>query len=255
MTDPTHMMGDKMDQLKCLVQHTLEKKGVLRKLKSDLRKHVFAVIEGEPTIEGKQCLIPFEQPETRRCFDLIREFLAFYKLEYTLSLLQSEAGIPRESCYLPARSTTATEFGLGAQKPKPEKSLLEELVEKKLKIKTFLGEKKSYNDGPLITDKLDLETLLSKDTEDLKTIDMKLSEIDRKEKELRDAIKQENDDYCSDEFPLELDEDDENQLYIFNKENDENRNIGEELNRAKKPTELDTFADIIFDANDYESVV
>eukprot|EP00494_Astrolonche_serrata_P026230 UN26491 len=121
-----------MEQLKILVQQSLEKKGVLREIKASLRKHVFEVIQKETSSKAEHVNEKIKNLHTdekaKLCLDLIREFLVFYELDYTLSLLKVEAEIQPEHLRPPKRPSLGLKFGLNAQKPNPDTSLLEQIL-------------------------------------------------------------------------------------------------------------------------------
>lgn len=116
-----------------LVKDTLEKKGVLRMMKAQLRKHVYDVIhEEEQESERPTEPVMLTKDEADQIvLDLVRDYLAFHKLDYTLSILKSEAGlenIPDK----PNRSLLATKLRLGALRPTPTDPLLKKIVSRSI---------------------------------------------------------------------------------------------------------------------------
>eukprot|EP00164_Ancoracysta_twista_P006512 GFYU01009076.1.p1 GENE.GFYU01009076.1~~GFYU01009076.1.p1 ORF type:complete len:422 (-),score=111.33 GFYU01009076.1:391-1656(-) len=88
-------MSASYEELKELVSQTLESKGVLAKMRAQLRASVFTAIDEETEGQG----VYMENSTTKRIasekdaplmFDLIREFLEYFDLDYTTSVLVSE---------------------------------------------------------------------------------------------------------------------------------------------------------------------
>ena len=95
-----------MDDLKNLVIQTLEEEGTLGALRAQLRSRVFKAIEknAEPAAKqaaGFQWQNPaaqkvHESEEARLVSHLIKEYLDFYRMEYTLSVYMPEAALQNE---------------------------------------------------------------------------------------------------------------------------------------------------------------
>lgn len=85
------------DELKGVISRTLEAKGVLAKIRAELRKHVFEAIDeqeqqsAEPEDVCPQLTSIKSTALDSTALDLVKEFLSFYELDYTLSVLTSEA--------------------------------------------------------------------------------------------------------------------------------------------------------------------
>ncbi|ESQ44958.1 hypothetical protein EUTSA_v10010676mg [Eutrema salsugineum] len=107
MDDYTREMMD----LKTLVTRTLEKKGVLAKIRAELRASVFEAIEEEDrVIENNEGLPPallgscndrarqlHASPKGRLLSALICEYLDWAQLNHTLKVYQPECNLPKDS--------------------------------------------------------------------------------------------------------------------------------------------------------------
>ena len=91
-----------MDELKNVVIQTLETNGMLNQLRAKLRSNVFQIIEQQDsnlkTSTGFQWENPLalkilETPEGMLCTELIREFLEFYRMDYTMSVFLPECSL------------------------------------------------------------------------------------------------------------------------------------------------------------------
>lgn len=92
-----------MDELKNLVIQTLETNGILGQLRAQLRSCVFKVIDNQEQIEKSQGSgFHWENPQAKKilsnassliCAELVRDFLEFYKLDYTLSIFMPEVNL------------------------------------------------------------------------------------------------------------------------------------------------------------------
>jgi len=122
------------DELKDIVSKTLEKQGVLAKAQAQLRKHVFEALSLTEQ-QNKESYNVSPQIDERSVNDqfamaLIRDFLTYHHLDYTLSLMNTESQKKLESTQGITRNEIASRLGLGAQKPDPDGSLLHKLVSK-----------------------------------------------------------------------------------------------------------------------------
>lgn len=94
-----------MDELKNLVLQTLEAKGVLGPIRAKLRTCVFKVVEQEDAnlkgmgnyLENPQAARLAENEDGLICAELIRDFLEFYKMQYTLQIFPPECNLPAKS--------------------------------------------------------------------------------------------------------------------------------------------------------------
>ena len=94
-----------MDELKNLVLQTLEAKGVLGPIRAKLRTCVFKVVEQEDAnlkgtgnyLENPLGARMTESEEGLICAEIIRDFLEFYKMEYTLQIFGPECNLPAQN--------------------------------------------------------------------------------------------------------------------------------------------------------------
>lgn len=106
MDDYTREMMD----LKTLVTRTLEKKGVLAKIRAELRASVFEAIEEEDSVAEKEGLPPallgscndrakelHNSPSGRLLTALICEYLDWAQLNHTLKVYLPECNLPKDS--------------------------------------------------------------------------------------------------------------------------------------------------------------
>lgn len=93
-----------MDELKNLVIQTLEVNGILGQIRAKLRSSVFKVIDNNDPQHNERAM-HWENPlaqkvlettESALAADLIREYLEFYRLDYTLSILIPEANMKQD---------------------------------------------------------------------------------------------------------------------------------------------------------------
>jgi FGFR1 oncogene partner len=93
-----------MDELKNLVIQTLETNGILGQIRAKLRSSVFKVIDNNDPQHPEKAM-HWENPlaqkvlettESALAADLIREYLEFYRLDYTLSIMIPEANLKQD---------------------------------------------------------------------------------------------------------------------------------------------------------------
>lgn len=94
-----------MEELKNIVIQTLESNGILGNLRAQLRASVFKVIDSQDKNLKDGCGFQWENPlapkiietvEGEMCIDIIREFLEFYRMDYTLSTFLPECSLSQE---------------------------------------------------------------------------------------------------------------------------------------------------------------
>lgn len=94
-----------MEELKNIVIQTLESNGILGNLRAQLRASVFKVIDSQDKNLKDGCGFQWENPlapkiietaEGMMWIDLIREFLEFYRMDYTLSTFLPECSLSQE---------------------------------------------------------------------------------------------------------------------------------------------------------------
>ncbi|KAI8612401.1 hypothetical protein BC830DRAFT_1136917 [Chytriomyces sp. MP71] len=120
---------DFMSELKALVADALQKNGALAKIKAELRASVFAVLQD---VEGGDSTQPvegrghrFSSQEEAIAVGIVKEFLAHYNLDCTLSVLIPEAN---QSTSHGSKHDMAKELGLNHSK----KPLLLQLIESRV---------------------------------------------------------------------------------------------------------------------------
>lgn len=91
-----------MDELKNLVIQSLETNGVLGQVRAQLRSCVFKVIDNQDQVEQKRSSFHWENPKAKALrestqgtlmAELIKEFLKFYKLDYSLAIYEPETNL------------------------------------------------------------------------------------------------------------------------------------------------------------------
>jgi FGFR1 oncogene partner len=93
------MAGEEDTELRDLVAQTLEAKGVLGKIRAQLRAHVFLALEEQEAEKSRPSpvneeLVSFSNThEGRLVLGLVREFLEFYELSATLAVFEPEADV------------------------------------------------------------------------------------------------------------------------------------------------------------------
>lgn len=186
------------EQLRDLVKETLEQKGILQDLKTNLRHHVFNVLEGHAG-ETKPRPLPLDDPQTQTTLNLIREFLLFHGLEHTLSILNSESRATDVMSDRPERRALAASLNIDANS---KQSLLRSFVMQK--------ETKTAKDkGSALLNLAATEQLMSAKTSAPATIsllDAQIKELDAEEARLREEIKSRPDDDYDDDFDIDLPE-------------------------------------------------
>jgi len=116
-----------MDDLKNVVIQTLEEEGTLGQLRAQLRARVFKAIEknAEPAAKqaaGFQWQNPaaqkvHETEEARLVAHMIKEYLDFYRMEYTLSVYVPEAALSNQESL--SREELLRKAGLQSQTQTP----------------------------------------------------------------------------------------------------------------------------------------
>jgi len=107
---------DDSELLRDLVAATLEKDGVLGKIKAQLRAHVYLSLEAEQTktkaAQANPKLVSFLSSTNGRLIaSLVREFLQFFDLEFSLAVFDPETNIGRDVHYR-ERTKLTTALGL-----------------------------------------------------------------------------------------------------------------------------------------------
>ncbi|XP_078325336.1 centrosomal protein 43-like isoform X3 [Crassostrea virginica] len=92
------MSADEDTELRDLVAQTLETNGVLGKIRAQLRASVFLALEEQEQSQDKLFTNPslkqyLNTKEGQTVAGLVREFLEFFNLDYTLAVFEPEAGL------------------------------------------------------------------------------------------------------------------------------------------------------------------
>lgn len=91
-----------MDELKNLVIQSLETNGILGQVRAQLRSCVFKVIDNQDQVESGKSSFHWENPLARQilgtdqstlCAELVKEFLEYYKLDYSLQIFMPETNL------------------------------------------------------------------------------------------------------------------------------------------------------------------
>lgn len=118
-------MSSSQDYLKEAVSRTLEAKGVLGTIRAHLRAAVFTALDEQERASGVHLENPriqsIQQTEEGRLLAfLIRDYLEFYDLDYTLSVFAPEAGLASvPSASYPGRDHLAAQLGLSSTNAGP----------------------------------------------------------------------------------------------------------------------------------------
>lgn len=122
----THTMlqrtNSELNALKALVQDALSQKGVLGKIKAELRASVFSVLHeqeigtGKAYLENQKLAAALATREGQIAVDLIREFLEFFNLEHTLAVFLPEANLPEKYA---GREKLANELRISQNRQQP----------------------------------------------------------------------------------------------------------------------------------------
>ncbi|XP_033739398.1 FGFR1 oncogene partner-like isoform X3 [Pecten maximus] len=125
------MSADEDTELRDLVAQTLETNGVLGKIRAQLRASVFLALEDQESVQNKT---PFSNPDLKKYLNtkegrtaaaLVREFLEFFNLEFTLAVFDPEAGIGQAN---ESRASLARELNLVDSDGPPRAPLFTEVV-------------------------------------------------------------------------------------------------------------------------------
>jgi FGFR1 oncogene partner len=149
-----------MDELKNMVIQTLETNGILGQLRAQLRSCVFKVIDNQDQVEkGKGSGFHWENKNARQmisspsgvlCAELFKDFLEFYKLDYTLSIFLPEANL--NNVQASTKEELSKKFGLSEiPSTKPVMmQLLENLLSNEIPhAPEFSGALASYKQAPV----------------------------------------------------------------------------------------------------------
>ncbi|XP_047128675.1 centrosomal protein 43 isoform X2 [Hydra vulgaris] len=126
------MSAEEDTELRDLVAETLERNGVLNKIRAELRANVFIALEEQnsnlqkKTVSNKEFKAFLETNEGRQVFSLVREFLEFFHLDFTLAVFDPESDFIGKAL---SRETLCTDFSIPSHSNSP---LLAEVLKKKV---------------------------------------------------------------------------------------------------------------------------
>ncbi|XP_046602424.1 uncharacterized protein LOC107227747 isoform X1 [Neodiprion lecontei] len=109
-------------ELRDLVAQTLENNGVLAKVRAELRASVFLALEEQESVMNTKPLLNktvkqyLANTEGRLLFSLVREFLEYFGLDYTISVYDPETYAGKEYNYA-GRSKLCEELGIVSSEP------------------------------------------------------------------------------------------------------------------------------------------
>ncbi|KAG7200924.1 hypothetical protein KM043_003285 [Ampulex compressa] len=109
-------------ELRDLVVQTLENNGVLAKVRAELRASVFLALEEQESVMNPEPLLNktvkqyLANSEGKLLFSLVREFLEYFGLEYTISVYDPETYFGKEYHYV-GRNKLCEELGIDSTEP------------------------------------------------------------------------------------------------------------------------------------------
>ncbi|XP_029196704.2 centrosomal protein 43-like isoform X1 [Acropora millepora] len=127
------MSAEEDTELRDMVAQTLESKGVLGKIRAQLRASVFLALEEQEGAEGK---IPLMNPELKKFLStsegclvtgLVREFLEYFDLDFTIAVFDPESNF---SDRYSGRNNLAKDLKLQDVSGSAQKPLLAEVVKR-----------------------------------------------------------------------------------------------------------------------------
>ncbi|XP_060812412.1 metacaspase-2-like [Bombus pascuorum] len=109
-------------ELRDLVVQTLENNGVLAKVRAELRASVFLALEEQESVMNPEPLLNktvkqyLANSEGKLLFSLVREFLEYFGLDYTISVYDPETYFGKEYNYV-GRNKLCEELGIESNEP------------------------------------------------------------------------------------------------------------------------------------------
>lgn len=109
-------------ELRDLVVQTLESNGVLAKIRAELRASVFLALEEQDSVMNPEPLLNktvkqyLSNSEGKLLFSLVREFLEYFGLDYTISVYDPETYFGKEYNYA-GRNKLCEELGIDSTEP------------------------------------------------------------------------------------------------------------------------------------------
>ncbi|KOC59077.1 FGFR1 oncogene partner [Habropoda laboriosa] len=136
-------------ELRDLVVQTLENNGVLAKVRAELRASVFLALEEQESVMNPQPLLNktvkqyLANSEGKLLFSLVREFLEYFGLDYTISVYDPETYFGKEYNYV-GRNKLCEELGIESNEP-----LLGEILKNSMNSAFNNTQKNETNDSKL----------------------------------------------------------------------------------------------------------
>ncbi|CAK9807279.1 Centrosomal protein 43 [Anthophora plagiata] len=136
-------------ELRDLVVQTLENNGVLAKVRAELRASVFLALEEQESVMNPQPLLNktvkqyLANSEGKLLFSLVREFLEYFGLDYTISVYDPETYFGKEYNY-GGRNKLCEELGIESNEP-----LLGEILKSSMNSAFNNMQKNETNDSKL----------------------------------------------------------------------------------------------------------
>ncbi|XP_011310050.1 FGFR1 oncogene partner-like [Fopius arisanus] len=136
-------------ELRDLVVQTLENNGVLAKVRAELRASVFLALEEQESVANPEPLLNktvkqyLSNSEGKLLFSLVREFLEYFALDYTISVYDPETYVGKEYNYI-GRNKLCEKLGISTTEP-----LLGELLKNSINGAFNNSEKNDSNDSRL----------------------------------------------------------------------------------------------------------
>ncbi|XP_031827536.1 uncharacterized protein LOC116424794 [Nomia melanderi] len=133
-------------ELRDLVVQTLENNGVLAKVRAELRASVFLALEEQESVMNPEPLLNktvkqyLANSEGKLLFSLVREFLEYFGLDYTISVYDPETYFGKEYNYV-GRNKLCEELGIESNEP-----LLGEILKNSM-ISAFNNTQKNETDN------------------------------------------------------------------------------------------------------------
>ncbi|XP_015117663.1 FGFR1 oncogene partner [Diachasma alloeum] len=136
-------------ELRDLVVQTLENNGVLAKVRAELRASVFLALEEQESVANPEPLLNktvkqyLSNSEGKLLFSLVREFLEYFGLDYTISVYDPETYVGKEYNYV-GRNKLCEKLGISTTEP-----LLGELLKNSINGAFNNSDKNDSNDSRL----------------------------------------------------------------------------------------------------------
>ncbi|XP_057338062.1 bromodomain-containing protein DDB_G0270170-like isoform X2 [Microplitis mediator] len=136
-------------ELRDLVVQTLENNGVLAKVRAELRASVFLALEEQESVVNPEPLLNktvkqyLGNSEGKLLFSLVREFLEYFGLDYTISVYDPETYIGKEYNYM-GRNKLCEKLGINSTEP-----LLGELLKNSINGAFNNSKNETINDSNL----------------------------------------------------------------------------------------------------------